>query len=474
MFSYRPRWWRRLNLAQKFNLICLLVLFLCLLVSGWWLARAIERGVINRTAAATALYVENFIIQQIQELSANEWLSQERIAEIERLLATTPLGEEIVDIKIWRTDGRVVYGENAGEQFPVKDELQEAIEGQVVAHISRLTDEENADKKARWGRLIEIYSPMRIEGSARVIAVAEFYQTVDALEREIFSSQWRSWLLMTALFAGMYVLLVGMVRRGSDTIERQRLALEKQVDDLNSLLTQNSELSERVRRAVTRNTAVNERFLRRIGSELHDGPAQDVSLSLLRLDRLGSTVKENQIFDDELEIVQGSLSHALAEMRSIAAGLRLPELQNLSLKEVVDRVIKQHQKKTNTLVGLDLGGLPEQVSLSVKITLYRIIQEALNNAFMHAGGKGQKLKLKKQSGNLQVEISDQGPGFDARKLEHGSERLGLVGMRERVESLGGEFAIDSDDSGTRVYVSIPLKSGTEQKTGQSEADISSF
>ena len=345
MFSYRPEWWRRLNLAQKFNLICLLVLLLCLLASGWWLSRAIERGVINRTAAATSLYVENFIIQQIQELSANEWLSDSRIAEIERLLATTPLGEEIVDIKIWRPDGRVVYGENAGQIFPVKDELREALAGQVISHISKLDDEENADKKARWGRLIETYSPMRIEGSAQVIAVAEFYQTVDALEREIFSSQWRSWLIMTALFSFMYLLLVGMVRRGSDTIERQRLVLEKQVKDLNTLLGKNSELSDRIRRAVTRNTAVNERFLRRIGSELHDGPAQDVSLSLLRLDRLASKAPDNRAFQEELDIVQSSLSHALAEMRGIAAGLRLPELNGLSLQEVLERVVRQHQKR---------------------------------------------------------------------------------------------------------------------------------
>lgn len=461
MFSYRPEWWRRLNLAQKFNLICLLVLLFCLLVSGWWLSSAIERGVTNRTAAATALYVENFIIQQLQELEANDQLSEDKMAEIERLLATTPLGEEIVDIKIWRPDGRVVYGENAGQIFPVKDELKEALKGQIVSHISNLNDEENADKKARWGKLIETYSPMRIEGSAQVIAVAEFYQTVDALEREIFSSQWRSWLIMTVLFSFMYLLLVGMVRRGSDTIEQQRLALEKQVENLNTVLGQNSELSDRVRRAVTRNTAVNERFLRRIGSELHDGPAQDVSLSLLRLDRLASTVPNNLAFQDELDIVQGSLSHALAEMRGIAAGLRLPELNGLSLQEVLDRVIRQHQKKTLSKADLTTEGLPEYVPLSVKITLYRIIQESLNNAFIHAEGKGQKVLVSRQGKMLEVTISDQGSGFDASMLESSHERLGLVGMRERVESMGGEFQLESSSAGTRISARIPLSPVTE-------------
>jgi len=75
----------------------------------------------------------------------------------------------------------------------------------------------------------------------------------------------------------MYLLLAGFIGRASDTIGRQELALRDQVARLTELLAQNVELHERVRRAATRTTALNERFLRRISADLHDGSAQELS-----------------------------------------------------------------------------------------------------------------------------------------------------------------------------------------------------
>ena len=84
----------------------------------------------------------------------------------------------------------------------------------------------------------------------------------------------------------IFILLSGFVKRASDTIDQQKVELSNQVTRLTELLEQNRGLHERVRRAAARVTTLNERLLRRIGSELHDGPAQDLSLSLLKLDTL--------------------------------------------------------------------------------------------------------------------------------------------------------------------------------------------
>jgi signal transduction histidine kinase len=84
----------------------------------------------------------------------------------------------------------------------------------------------------------------------------------------------------------MYLLLAGFIQQASDTIARQELSLRTQVAQLTDLLEQNAELHERVRRAATRTTALNERVLRRISAELHDGPAQELGLALLRLDHI--------------------------------------------------------------------------------------------------------------------------------------------------------------------------------------------
>ena len=144
------RWnWASLTLATRYNLASLGVLLLSMGLTGWWVGAQISQGVIHRTAAATALYVENFLVLQLQELGSAAWLSPARVAAIQRLLATTPLGQEIVGIKIWAPDGRVVYGENAGQTFPVKADLETAWRGQVSSEITNLQDSENASQRGR-------------------------------------------------------------------------------------------------------------------------------------------------------------------------------------------------------------------------------------------------------------------------------------------------------------------------------------
>lgn len=215
-----------MTLAGQYSLASLLVLLISMLLTGWWVGMQIREGVIHRTAATTSLYVENFLVTQLQELGTSTWLSRSRVAAIESLLADTPLGQEIVSVKIWAPGGRVVYGENAGQVFPVKEDQQQAWNGEVASDITNLSASENASQRGRFSRLIETYAPMRVEGSDRVIAVAEFYQTVGPLDREIAAAQQRSWAVVGLATLLTYLALSGLVRRGSDTIQRQQLRLQ--------------------------------------------------------------------------------------------------------------------------------------------------------------------------------------------------------------------------------------------------------
>jgi len=157
-------------------------------------------------------------------------------------------------------------------------------------------------------------------------------------------------------------------------------------------------------------------------------------------------------------VIESSLNHAMQEVRAISCGLGLPHLGNLTLAEIMVRVGRTHERRTGARVTLNLDTLPEQAPLPIKITLYRVIQEALNNAFRHAGGLNQQVRARCEECDLIVEISDQGPGFDAAQVVGSDEHLGLVGMRERVESLGGRFRIESEPNyGTTVIVRLQLQ-----------------
>ncbi len=459
---------QHLSVAQRFMLASFLILTLGMLGIGWWVGQQIAAGVIHRTASTTALYMDSFVAPNLQELAQRDALAPDHVASLSRLLQDTPLGQQIAAFKVWDAHGRILYSTEPagiGRVFPVQGRLARAWRGEVAARISDLQDEENALEREHQTRLLEIYSPVRLRGTDQIIAVAEFYQSVDDLQREISAAQSWSWLVVGSATLVMYLLLAGFVQRASDTIASQQAALGSQVSRLTDLLKQNAKLHKRVRRAAARTTALNERFLRRISAELHDGPAQDISLALLRLDHViaccegyRASSPNGQQDGEDLEVINSSLNHALQEVRAISCGLGLPQLSDLTLAETIARVVRTHERRTGTRVTLNLSGLPEQASLPVKITLYRVIQEALNNAYRHAGGISQQVCACPEACDLIVEISDQGSGFDRALLAGSDEHLGLVGMRERVESLGGLFQIESEPgSGTKLIARLPLQ-----------------
>jgi signal transduction histidine kinase len=234
------------------------------------------------------------------------------------------------------------------------------------------------------------------------------------------------------------------------------------VTQLRGLLAQNADLNERVRRDAARTTALNERFLRRFSAELHDGPAQELALALLRLDHV---IARTSGHDADLDVVQHSLQRALAEVRATSTGLLLPQLSDLSLAETLAHAVRDHERRTGSRVVTELAVLPEEASLPVKIAAYRLTQEALTNAWRHAHGAGQRLQASADDAELLLTISDTGPGLRATPPNTG-EHLGLLGMRERVESLGGHFQIDSAPGrGTRVTARVPLRAAEEHETG---------
>lgn len=452
----------QLSLAQQFMLANLIVLAAGMLGAGWWLSEQTKQVVIGQVAAETALYVDTFIAQYLQGYQPTTALTSEQIAALDRVLIETPLRTRIVQFKIWDAAGRILYSNDhslIGQSFPMKAELAQAVQGAVAADLSDLSDAENVAERERWTQLLEVYSPLKRSGAGQVVAVIEIYQTVDALNAALRQVQWAAWFALATMTVAIYALLAAIVQRGSNTIARQKSELTRQLAHMRAARAQNEILHERVRRAAAGAAAVNERLLRRIGSEVHDGPLQDLSLALLRLDQAvdgGAAQAAGQAAQD-LQAGHQALRAALQELRAIAAGLGLPELDDLSLSETLHRVVRVHQRRTETRVEVALGELPEHASLAVKIALYRVTQEALTNAFRHAAGAGQRVHARAEADGVRLEISDQGPGY-APPAAAPDDHLGVLGMRERVESLGGLFEIRrAPGSGTVVSAYIPIQ-----------------
>ena len=456
-FRVAPQW----SLARQYLTASLLVVLAGVIITGAWIGHQIEKSVLDRTAGITALYIDSVLNPSLQELALDDTLlTPASTAALNHLYSDTALGQGVVLFKIWSLDGRVLYSPDAtlvGQQFPIDPGLARATHGEVVADLSTLDEPENAYERARFSRLVEVYAPVREVSDGRVIAVNEFYLLPDALDAEIRDAQLRSWAVVGGVGLVTYLILSGIVKRGSDTIRRQQAELQRRLD-------QNLRLHERVRQAAGRTTALNEQALRRISADLHDGPGQALALALLRLDALQGPCDDLILCErkrQDFATVHGAVRDALTDLRAISAGLRLPELSALSVAQVATRAIDDHERRSGISVSRQLERLPEQAPLPIKIALLRTLQEALSNATRHGGGADVAVKLVRDADGLRLAVTDHGPGFDP-ELARRSGRLGLAGMRERAELLGGSFEVDSVVRfGTTVRVWWPLSGRSE-------------
>jgi signal transduction histidine kinase len=459
---------RSLSLAQRFLLANLAILLVAGLAVGIWVGNQLERSIVERTASVTALYVESIIEPSVASMADGGELTATEIATLDAHLASSALSERLRSLRLWSDDGRVVYSPNAeliGKQFPVEGHLAEAWAGELAMEMDDLSGEENEWERARWTRLLEIYIPVRERGTDNIIAVAEFYLPPREIDQQVAEARWTTWALVTLAIVIAGLLLYGLVKRGSDTIQQQEAALSRQVDELTGLLEQNAQLSDRVNSAAQRTTTLNERSMRRVSSDLHDGPGQTMSLALLRLDGLQLRAQRGDPPSAaEIAEVEAVLQEAMTDMRSVAAGLRLPGLAPMSVEDIAARAVQDHERRTDTRVSVVGRDTPTSVPLPVKIALFRALQEALSNATRHGGSGRVEVELARTPGTgggdasgLGLAVRDDGRGFDPLELDSG-DGLGLAGIREQAEILGGSFAISSrPGSGTELRVWWPLQ-----------------
>ena len=458
-FDSLKRWSPR-SLATQFLVAGGLVSILAMVVTGFLVKSQIERGVTRNSAAATALYVDSIIAPLLPDMQTSQMLDDSAAHALDETLAQGALGQQLLSFRLWRRDGTILYSSvkgQTGKRFEPSRNLKAAFDGLLVAEFDRVDDPESEKERESGEPLLEIYNPVRQPWSGEVVAVSEFYEVAPDLARDLTEAAIKSWLAVAGATLFFFLILSAIVLRGSRTIDAQSRALSERVAELSALLKQNRALQMRVGRAAQRTAALNERYLRRIGADLHDGPAQLIALAALRLD--GPVLSDNAApFDTrqrEALAIKASLDDALEEIRSICNGLVLPRIEASDLLEILTMAVRQHEQRTGSKVALTASGAPRTLSTSAKICTYRFVQEALNNGFRHGLGVAQSVTQSFDDDRIHVEVTDGGPGFDPNAVP--AESIGLAGLRDRIESLGGSMVVRSSHAGTRLTMSV----GTE-------------
>ena len=391
---------------------------------GALVAWQIEKSVTTVKASSAAFSVNNFIAPHVQELASGEELSSKSIEDLKHAIDRSGLGAQVTALRIWKRDGLIAFSDEpdgSGSEYTKGFSAPRAWLGTVQVQFS---DDDLS--------VLKIFAPVFDQMTLSVIAVVELHESVTALRSEFAASKWQIWLATALITLNMMGCLFVVVAHSGRIIDRQRLALVERVSQLSELLNQNRLLKGRIEHAARKATEDNERHLRRMGYDLHDGVAQLISLALLRLDKVKGSPQER----DNLHRIQKALSDALCDIRNICKGLLLPEVQSMTLKDALLFMIRVHERRTGTAIDCTIAELPEQAPEFVKIALCRFIQEGLNNAFKHAGGRGQRVEIAWDGVRITIEVADKGPGMCGADGVVREPGLGLAGLRDRIESVG--------------------------------------
>lgn len=441
------------------------VMLAAMLVIGTWITARIQQSVVDNTASAAALYLGSFVAPISQELAQNETLSEPASRALRESFEASGLGERIVSFRIWKPGSRVIYATDPsiiGARFEPTPELKAGWSGRVSGSFADLATRQSIPGVSPDVPLLHVYAPLREVWSGRIIAVAEFYEIATDLRRDLANARLMSWLLVAGVFFLSGLLLLGIVRAGGHTIAEQEAMLREQISESRTIAAQNSDLRRRAIGAAARATAQAERSLRRVSADLHDGPAQYVALAAMRLD---SMVPATPAGKAEATTIRGALQSALAEIRTISRGLSLPDLERLSLDDIVARAVDSHRRRTDSRIDLRYDGPADPpLDASARICLYRFLQETLSNAARHAPGARVAVEVEAGPEAVTARVRDGGPGFDPDAIAiraDGGE--GLAGLRDRAESIGGDLDIHArPGKGTTLVLRLPLGKGDSE------------
>lgn len=198
---------------------------------------------------------------------------------------------------------------------------------------------------------------------------------------------------------------------------------------------------------------------RRIARELHDSTSQTLTSLVIGLRQLSETDNPAET-RQRAEELRAIAAQTLDDVHGLALQLRPSVLDDLGLPAAIQRHVADCRRRHHQLnIDLAITGLDdERLSPEVETALYRITQEGLTNIIRHAHAETASIFIERGDCTVRAVIEDDGVGFEAVDVERLEGHLGLYGIRERAELLGGKLTIESERGrGTSLYIEIPVE-----------------
>lgn len=351
----------------------------------------------------------------------------------ERLLGYPYQNKVLQLIRYWQRNGHTILfaSSNLDHLFDVSDQICVLRGGRIVS--KRKTDETSKEQV-----VADMVSSTRQQQHTPVIwALDSYYQA----RKQAEMLRHNQMLLKRDLAV-------------SDNLNRS--LVNQLTEQLSALDNANLALQDAQRRLLTER----EEERKRLARELHDQIIQDLLALNYRMEDLGDGKRSMQAMSAEVHDLRAYIREMVDDLRNICGNLRPPTIDSLGLVAAIQSLLHEWRSLTNIDVDLDapttLGRLPEEIELSI----FRIVQEALNNVWKHAQATQVMISLEEQSSRMiLLTIADNGIGldtsFDLAEVSHAGH-YGLLGISERVALLGGRLSFQNQgEGGLLIRAEIP-------------------
>lgn len=336
--------------------------------------------------------------------------------------------------------------------------------GATYAWICLSTGEEN-QTLAFYGLSQELVDLINSQINNHPILDSEFGGLRSELKIKDRQGKGLSYLALPLTFAGKKFGDLRLVSREKDFFTDDRKIIFKSYTNLGAVAIQNTWLFDQVKNGNEQLHALSHRLMEvqeaerlHLSRELHDESGQIMSAMMVQLGLLERDAKEPELIRQHASELKRIAAEVLNNLHEMAVNLRPSSLDHLGLVTSLDQYIRDFSSQHNLNIQFETVGLSEKrLPIDVETALFRIVQESLTNVILHAQASRVGVLLSQHSGKLITLIEDNGVGFTPDKVAEQSH-LGLFGMRERIEMLGGNLIVESSvGKGTTILVEVPYE-----------------
>jgi diguanylate cyclase (GGDEF)-like protein/PAS domain S-box-containing protein len=233
----------RLTLLQRFAVTSFAVFLVLGLVLAFILGQNVQAIAVNEARQTAYDNLHAQLLQHIDPRDLTGQMTGQHLRKFDAFIRSSILSDRTIRVKVWNSHGTVIYSDDRailGHTFPIEGELSEALQGKLASEVSYLAKSENrADRK--YGKLLEVYIPIQFRPGGTIVGAFEIYQTYGPVARQISSLQRSGYLSLAGGLVVLYVLLFGIVRRGSNTIREQQRRLLQSEERFRSLVQHSSD-----------------------------------------------------------------------------------------------------------------------------------------------------------------------------------------------------------------------------------------